>query len=49
VVPSLEIINNFPVYKIWDKKYKIIIKYLKEKNINIIITRTRFFLTSLIG
>jgi len=31
VLPSIEIINNFPVYKIWDKKYKLIIKYLKEK------------------
>lgn len=31
VIPSFEIINNFPVYKIWDKKYWIIIQYLKEK------------------
>jgi len=31
VCPSLEIINNFPVYKIWDKKYKLILKYIKEK------------------
>jgi len=31
VCPSIEIINNFPIYKFWDKKYKIIKKYLKEK------------------
>jgi len=31
VCPSIEIINNFPVYKIWDKKYWIIMQYLKEK------------------
>jgi hypothetical protein len=88
VVPSFEIISNFPVYKIWSKEYKLIIKYLKEKIYNsskssgaltsakfsgvltshrpsgaltspqpsptgegveqIIITRTRFFLTSFI-
>ncbi len=54
VVPSLEIINNFPVYKIWDKKYRLIKKYIKEKvwdnkNQYKVITHTRFFLTSLIG
>ncbi len=54
VCPSLEIINNFPVYKIWSKKYRLIIKYLKERiwdtNNNFrVITHTRFFLTSLIG
>ncbi len=49
VVPSFEIIPNFPMYKIWTKKYKLIKKYLKTKKINIVITRTRFFLTSFIG
>ena len=53
VCPSIEIINNFPVYKIWDKKYRLIKKYLKNKirenkNNFRIITHTRFFLTSLI-
>lgn len=53
VCPSLEIINNFPIYKVWDKKYWIIMQYLKEiiwennKDFRII-THTRFFLTSLI-
>ena len=31
VCPSFEIINNFPVFKFWNKKYKLIIKYLEEK------------------
>ncbi len=53
VVPSIEIINNFPVYKIWNKKYGLIKKYLENKIWNNsknfrIITHTRFFLTSLI-
>lgn len=48
VCPSIEIINNFPVYKIWDKKYKLINKYLKEsiwkeKNNFRVVTHTRFF------
>jgi len=53
ICPSIEIINNFPVYKIWSKEYRIIKKYLnnkilEEKNNFRIITHTRFFLTSLI-
>ena len=51
VVTSFEIINNFPVYKIWSKKYKFIKQYLEEieqeQNCRII-THTRFFLSSLI-
>jgi hypothetical protein len=53
VCPSLEIINNFPVYKIWNKKYKLILKYINIKiwdNVDDfrVITHTRFFLTSFI-
>jgi glycosyltransferase involved in cell wall biosynthesis len=53
VCPSIEIINNFPVYKFWSKKYRLIKKYLKLKiwkknNVFRIITHTRFFLTSFI-
>lgn len=53
VIPSIEIINNFPVYKIWSEEYKLIKEYLfeiiwNENNIFRIITHTRFFLTSLI-
>lgn len=29
VIPSFEIINNFPMYKFWDKKTRLIFKYLK--------------------
>lgn len=47
VSPSIEIIPNFPTYKPWTKKYKLITSYLEEKNIDIVISRTRFFLTSL--
>lgn len=51
VVPSFEIINNFPIYKFWDKKTRLIFKYLKlylQENKNIrVITHTRFFLPSL--
>lgn len=52
VVPSFDLIHNFPIYKIWSKKYKTIMKYMKTKNLNKeyrVITHTRFFLTSLIG
>lgn len=51
VIPSFEIINNFPMYKLRDKKTKLIFNYLWEfisKNQNIrVITHTRFFLPSL--
>jgi len=45
ICPSIEIINNFPVYKIWSKEYRIIKKYLnnkilEEKNNFRIITHT---------
>ncbi len=54
IVPSIEIINNFPIYKFWSKKYRLIKKYIhgkiwnKKENYRIV-THTRFFLTSLIG
>lgn len=53
VCPSIEIINNFPIYKFWDKKYWIIMQYLKEKIWEKkedfrVLTHTRFFLTSFI-
>jgi hypothetical protein len=53
VVPSWEIVNNFPCYKFSNKQKDLIFKYLEKyvkKNSNIvIITHTRFFLTSFIG
>lgn len=50
-LPSMEIISNFPVYKIWNKEVRKLLKELKQtsKQENyFVITRTRFFLTSLI-
>ena len=46
IVPSFEIILGFPFYNIWSKEYRLILKYLESKEVDIIITRTRFFLTS---
>lgn len=50
VIPSFEIINNFPVYKFWNKKiifiFKYLRKYLKENKEIKIISHTRFFTTS---
>jgi len=46
-LPSIEIIWNFPVYKFWNKETRNLFKELAEQN-NLVITRTRFFLTSLI-
>jgi len=50
-LPSIEIIWNFPIYKIWNKEvrnfFKSLSKGIKQENY-FIITRTRFFITSLI-
>lgn len=51
VIPSFEIVYNFPVFKTWDRKYKIITKYLESKvkdDTNYrVITHTRFFITNM--
>lgn len=49
VAPSIEIISGFPCYKIRKKQYKYIIKYIQQQNPDVVITRTRFFLTSYLG
>ena len=52
IIPSFDIIYNFPCPKFWNKKYRVIMKYLQEKvkNTNPIVqTHTRFFLRSLRG
>jgi len=46
-LPSIEIIWNFPVYKFWKKEVRKLLKDLAKQD-SLIITRTRFFLTSLI-
>jgi hypothetical protein len=58
VIPSWEIVNNFPVYKFLSKKKNLVFKYLEtslnsplvrgdEATITVVLTHTRFFLTSL--
>ncbi|MDR2640487.1 MAG: hypothetical protein LBC61_04145 [Candidatus Peribacteria bacterium] len=53
VVPSWEIVNNFPCYKLFNKKKNLVFKYLenyvRENSFLVVITHTRFFLTSLVG
>jgi glycosyltransferase involved in cell wall biosynthesis len=53
LLPSFDIISNFPVPKFWKKEFWNVIKEIKQysyKNKNTrVITHTRFFLSSLIG
>ncbi|MCH2188364.1 glycosyltransferase family 4 protein [Candidatus Gracilibacteria bacterium] len=54
VCPSIEIVYNFPIYKFWDQKYKMIQKYLRscieKSNCEYrVITHTRFFLPTFFG
>lgn len=49
IIPSFEIISNFPIYKFRSSEYRRILRYLKTKKIDRVITRTRFFFTSFIG
>jgi glycosyltransferase involved in cell wall biosynthesis len=57
VVPSFEIVNNFPCYKLFNRRKKIIFKYLKyyissenllNKSSVLVLTHTRFFLPTFI-
>ena len=48
VIPAFDIIPNYPVPKFWQKQYWNVIKQTREWNPDIIITRTRFFLSSFI-
>lgn len=47
--PAFEIIHNYPVPKFWKKNYWKIIHDKKNNPPDIIITHTRFFLSSFIG
>lgn len=49
VVPATEIISNYPVYHFWSRRFKQVLQYLHDTEIEIGITRTRFFLSSCIG
>lgn len=49
IVPSIEIVFNFPMFKFWSKEYKLIQLYLQQKvqkQDYRVMTHTRFFLTS---
>lgn len=48
VIPSIEIITNFPVYKFWTPEYRRALRYIKKQQVDRVITRTRFFFTSFI-
>ncbi|MDD2870864.1 MAG: glycosyltransferase family 4 protein [Candidatus Gracilibacteria bacterium] len=54
LVPSFELINNFPVFKFWSEDYRLTKKYLNERILKsndetMVFTHTRFFLSSLFG
>lgn len=47
--PSFEIISNYPVPKFWSAVFWKLYRKLFEENYDIVISRTRFFLTSLLA
>lgn len=47
--PAFEIISNYPLPKFWTKKYRELKKEIGRKNFDIVISRTRFFATSLMA
>lgn len=49
LVPSIELIPNFPIPKFWKKNFWKILKTIRTLNPDIVVTRTRFFPSSLFG
>lgn len=47
-LPSYELLSGFPIPKFRSKQYREIHRYLKKQEFEIIITRTRFFLSSIL-
>lgn len=47
--PAFELISNYPVPKFWDRQFWQMLRSLKKERPDIVITRTRFFLSSLLG
>jgi len=47
--PAFEIISNYPLPKFWTKKYRDLKKEIKKEKYDIVISRTRFFNTSLLA
>lgn len=48
-LPFFEIIDNFPVPKFWNKDFKKMYREVLDGDYNLIISHTRFFLTSLMA
>jgi len=47
--PATEIVSNFPIFKFWKKDFWKLLKIINETRYSIVISRTRFFLTSLMA
>jgi len=47
--PAFEIVHNYPLPKLWTKKYRQLKKEIQKENFDIVISRTRFFFTSLMA
>jgi glycosyltransferase involved in cell wall biosynthesis len=48
-IESFEIVPHFPFPKFWKKEFYSILREVKEAKPDIIVTRTRFFITSFLG
>ncbi len=48
-LPFFEIINNFPVPKFWNKDFKKMYQEILSSDYDLVISHTRFFLTSLMA
>jgi hypothetical protein len=48
VVPSFEIVHNFPCPKFWRSEFRYILSYVRQQHPDIIQTHTRFFLQTLL-
>ena len=49
IMPAFELISGFPVPKFWTEQYRHVLQQAKDSDPNIIITRTRFFSSSVLG
>jgi glycosyltransferase involved in cell wall biosynthesis len=47
--PAFEIITNYPLPKFWDRRFRRLFKKLKAQPSDIVISHTRFFLSSLLA
>jgi len=48
-LPAFEIVQNFPFPKFWSKEYRQIMARLHAEKFNIVISHTRFFVSSLLA